>query len=167
MKQLDRLLFVQGGECFFCKKPLQKSDASVEHLVASANGGTNAEDNCVACCKTLNALLGSKSLKGKLEVFLRQKGVFRCPAETSGSLAPAPAPNATVTKLGPSAKRVPARSAAARPSLTAVPAATPVSCRRQGSTLRSVTCPTCKHNLPVAVGQVDYVCSHCGGAFRY
>jgi 5-methylcytosine-specific restriction endonuclease McrA len=92
MKQLDRLLFVQGGECFFCKKPLRKADASVEHLLASANGGTNAEDNCVACCKTLNALLGSKSLKEKLEVFLRQKGAFRCPAETSVPQASSPAP---------------------------------------------------------------------------
>jgi len=37
-KPLDRLMFAQGGHCFFCKKPLSKSEASVEHLVASANG---------------------------------------------------------------------------------------------------------------------------------
>jgi hypothetical protein len=37
MKQLDRLLFKQGSQCFFCRKPLEPIDASVEHLVASAN----------------------------------------------------------------------------------------------------------------------------------
>jgi len=167
MKQLDRLLFVQGGECFFCKEPLQKADASVEHLLASANGGTNAEDNCVACCKTLNALLGSKSLKEKLEVFLRQKGAFRCPAETSLPQASSPAPKPAAAKLGLAAKRVPARSAVARPQLAAVPARPPLANRMENSSRSSVTCPTCKHTLPVAVGQIDYVCSKCGGAFRY
>src|SRR3954462_11502701 len=78
-KPLDRLLFAQGGKCFFCEGSLSQSEASVEHLVASANGGTNSDDNCVACCKALNALLGSKSLKEKVRVVLNQKGQFRCP----------------------------------------------------------------------------------------
>jgi len=62
-KSLERLMFVQGGLCFFCKQPLSKADASVEHLLASANAGNNHDDNCVACCKSFNALLGSMSLK--------------------------------------------------------------------------------------------------------
>ena len=61
-KSLGRLMFAQGGQCFFCKKTLTKQEASVEHLLASANGGKNSDDNCVACCKTLNALLGSMTL---------------------------------------------------------------------------------------------------------
>lgn len=76
---LERLMFAQAGSCFFCKKPLAKADASVEHLVASANGGSNADENCVACCKALNGLLGSMSLKEKIQVVLNQKGVFKCP----------------------------------------------------------------------------------------
>lgn len=79
-KPLDRLMFVQGGLCFFCKQPLSKSEASVEHLVASANGGGNGDDNCVACCKAVNAMLGNISLKEKLQVVLNQKGLFKCPA---------------------------------------------------------------------------------------
>jgi hypothetical protein len=79
MKQLDRLMFLQGGLCFFCKQPLPAAEASVEHLLASANGGSNSEDNCVACCKSLNAIFGHKSLKEKLQVVLNQKGQFRCP----------------------------------------------------------------------------------------
>lgn len=78
-KPLERLLFAQGGRCFFCAKVLQKDEASVEHLVPSARAGSNADDNCVACCKSLNSLLGSMSLKEKVKVFLNQKGDFHCP----------------------------------------------------------------------------------------
>jgi hypothetical protein len=79
MKPLDRLMFAQGGLCFFCEEPLLQSEASVEHLVASANGGGNGGDNCVGCCKALNALFGSMSLKEKFLLVLNQKGQFRCP----------------------------------------------------------------------------------------
>jgi hypothetical protein len=75
-------MFAQGGLCFFCRNPLAKADASVEHLVASANGGRNDDDNCVVCCKAMNALLGSMSLKEKIQVVLNQKGQFRCPNES-------------------------------------------------------------------------------------
>lgn len=86
-KPLDRLMFAQGGICFFCKKPLPKSEASVEHLVASANGGSNSDENCVACCKAVNALLGSMSLKEKIQVVLNQKGQFKCPNGTGSAKA--------------------------------------------------------------------------------
>jgi len=85
MKQLDRLMFLQGGLCFFCKEPLPAGDASVEHLLASANGGSNSEENCVACCKSLNALFGHKSLKEKLQVVLNQRGQFKCPKGTANA----------------------------------------------------------------------------------
>ena len=78
-RPLDRLLYAQGGDCFFCERSLPKEDASVEHLVASANGGSNGDDNCVVCCKALNALLGRMSLKEKIKVLLKQKGTFKCP----------------------------------------------------------------------------------------
>jgi hypothetical protein len=78
-KPIDRLLFAQGGLCFFCQRILSPADASVEHLVATTNGGSNNPDNTVACCKALNTLLGRMSLKEKLRVFLNQKGEFKCP----------------------------------------------------------------------------------------
>ncbi len=87
-KPLDRLMFAQGGVCFFCKKPLSKSEASVEHLVASANGGSNSDDNCVAVCKAVNGLLGSMSLKEKIQVILNQKGQFKCPNGAGSTAAP-------------------------------------------------------------------------------
>ena len=78
-KPLDRLMFAQGQLCFFCRQPLSKAEASVEHLLASANGGSNNDENCVACCKAVNALLGCMSLKEKFQVVLNQKGNFKCP----------------------------------------------------------------------------------------
>ena len=88
-KLIDRLLFAQGGLCFFCQRPLPPADATVEHLVAVANGGANADENCVACCKALNTLLGRMSLKEKLRVVLNQKGGFRCPNDRALAKAPA------------------------------------------------------------------------------
>jgi hypothetical protein len=78
-KLLDRLLFAQGQSCFFCSRPLSRNAASVEHLLAKCHAGTNAIDNCVACCQELNSLFGSMTLKEKMAVVLHQRGDFRCP----------------------------------------------------------------------------------------
>lgn len=92
-------MFAQGDRCFFCNMLLPKAEASVEHLVPSSRAGSNSDDNCVACCKAINALLGSMSLKEKIRVVLSQNGKFTCPNGTSATqltpLAPvsaAPAP---------------------------------------------------------------------------
>ncbi len=90
---LDRLIFAQGGLCFFCDKPLPKAEASVEHLFASSKGGSNADENCVACCKAFNALLGSMSLKEKFQVVLNQKGQFKCPNDGGTAKSKPPRPS--------------------------------------------------------------------------
>jgi 5-methylcytosine-specific restriction endonuclease McrA len=77
IKLRDRLLYAQGGLCFFCSKPLPRDLATVEHLDARANGGANADRNCVACCEDMNSLLGSMPLKEKFRVILNQKGTIR------------------------------------------------------------------------------------------
>lgn len=82
---LDRLLFAQGGDCFFCHQSLPRSEASVEHLVASTLGGGDTDENCVACCKTLNRLFGRMSLKEKMQLLLKQRGNFQCPAGFKGT----------------------------------------------------------------------------------
>lgn len=101
-------MFVQGGLCFFCKQPLPKAEASVEHLFASSNGGSNSDENCVACCKSVNALLGSMSLKEKFQVVLNQKGQFKCP-NGDGSVktaTPSKVPPTAPTKAPPKARAV-------------------------------------------------------------
>ena len=101
-KPLDRLMFSQGNACFFCDMQLPKSEASVEHLVPSSRAGSNSDDNCVACCKAVNALFGSMSLKEKIRVVLNQHGKFVCPngAGSADGIPPnlpeAPSQNSTV-----------------------------------------------------------------------
>ena len=90
-------MFAQGGLCFFCNQPLPKSEASVEHLVPSSRAGANSDDNCVACCKAVNGLFGSMSLKEKIRVVLNQKGKFVCPNGIGGS-TPAPQPTPAAQK---------------------------------------------------------------------
>lgn len=104
-KPLDRLMFAQGGLCFFCKKALSQTEASVEHLVATANGGHNHDDNCVVCCKALNALLGSMSLKEKIQVILNQRGDFKCP-NPKGAHKSAKAPAASHAAVSHASKSV-------------------------------------------------------------
>ena len=99
-------MFVQGGLCFFCKQPLPKAEASVEHLFASSNGGSNSDENCVACCKSVNALLGSMSLKEKFQVVLNQKGQFKCPngAGSVKTATPSKAPPSATSQATPKAQ---------------------------------------------------------------
>lgn len=80
MKQLDRLLFLQGHRCFFCDQAIPPGQASVEHIDALSNDGAKDDDNCVACCKTLNEILGNLSVKAKLKAVLNQQIAFVCPA---------------------------------------------------------------------------------------
>jgi hypothetical protein len=93
MKQLERLLFLQGHRCFFCQQTIPDGEASVEHLVASSNGGGNDDDNCVACCKAVNAVLGSLSIKAKIQAVLNQRGAFSCPRAPKFSPATPAQPN--------------------------------------------------------------------------
>ena len=172
MKQLDRLLFEQGGDCFFCKQPLQKADASIEHLHAVANGGTSAEENVVACCKAINALLSNKPLKEKFGIVLRQKAGFRCPADKPAQhqADPTPLQATSPAELPAKAKASPAPQTSPRPGPAAVRAPKLVSIAVPAvlkSSSAAVTCPTCRTSVASAVGQIDYVCPHCKGAFRY
>ncbi len=57
----------------------RSDDATVEHLVAQSNGGLSADDNCVACCRAINNLLGNKSYKEKLRIVLQHRPQFTCP----------------------------------------------------------------------------------------
>ena len=103
-KPIERLMFAQGGRCFFCAKALTKAEASVEHLVALTHGGKDGDENCVACCKSLNTLFGRMSLKEKLVIMLNQKGSFKCPAGTVSHPALATPAQTTPPQAKPAAK---------------------------------------------------------------
>jgi predicted nucleic acid-binding Zn ribbon protein len=86
MKQLERLLFLQGHRCFFCGEAIPSGEASIEHLAATSNGGAKDDENCVVCCKAVNTALGHLSVKAKLQAVLNHRGRFACPMSV-GSLA--------------------------------------------------------------------------------
>jgi 5-methylcytosine-specific restriction endonuclease McrA len=77
--KLRKMLYLQGGSCFFCGMALAEEDASVEHLNPKSRGGTCTEENEVVCHKTLNHAFGNMDLKRKFEFVLKTKGLFRCP----------------------------------------------------------------------------------------
>jgi hypothetical protein len=137
-KPLDRLTFVQGGLCFFCKEPLPKAEASVEHLVASANGGTNGDENCVACCKSVNALFGSMSLKEKFQVVLNQKGDFKCPNGNGTAHSPTPAVTKVPPKVTPVMKVKEDRLKLVMENLEQRDKAKPASVKTLGSTISAL-----------------------------
>ncbi|HUS34346.1 MAG TPA: endonuclease [Verrucomicrobiae bacterium] len=76
--KLDRLMLAQGNRCFFCELPLTREEASIEHLHAVANGGSGALENCVACCKAMNSLLGNLPLKEKFKAFQNDEWKSHC-----------------------------------------------------------------------------------------
>ena len=63
IKSLTRLLFAQGGRCFFCKESLPATDASVEHLVARANGGVKADRSYETVLKDTSVSCQTKRLR--------------------------------------------------------------------------------------------------------
>jgi hypothetical protein len=79
LTKLKKILYLQGGNCFFCGKPLPEGEASVEHLNPKSRGGTITEDNEVVCHKTLNEVFGNMDLKRKFEFVIKAMGAFRCP----------------------------------------------------------------------------------------
>jgi len=79
LKKLERMLFLQGGKCFFCGELLEPDDASIEHLLPLSQDGKRVESNEVVCHKTVNEAFGSLDLKRKMEFILRSAGRFQCP----------------------------------------------------------------------------------------
>jgi len=79
LTKLSKMLYLQGGTCFFRGRPLIEVDASIEHLNPKSRGGTSTEDNEVVCHKILNYAFGNMDLKRKFEFVLKTKGAFRCP----------------------------------------------------------------------------------------
>jgi hypothetical protein len=77
--KLGRMLYLQSGRCFFCKKELKETDASIEHLHPTSKGGKRTDDNEVVCCKALNQTFGNMELKRKFEFVLQSAGNFKCP----------------------------------------------------------------------------------------
>ncbi len=80
--QVETLLHRQGGLCFYCRKPLPRKDASIEHIIPNSTIGAEGFNNLAACCKSMNSHLQGISPKHKIELLLNHWGGCPCPDPT-------------------------------------------------------------------------------------
>jgi 5-methylcytosine-specific restriction endonuclease McrA len=79
LTKLEKMLYLQGGKCYFCGQVLLAAEASIDHLLPLSHGGQRVESNEVVCHKTVNEAFGSMDLKRKMDFILRSEGRFQCP----------------------------------------------------------------------------------------
>ena len=79
----ERLLFLQGGLCFYCRRKLNPDQATLDHVIPGSMGGKADETNLVACCRSINALFANLPPKRKMETLLSWRGRIPCPEKTN------------------------------------------------------------------------------------
>lgn len=68
----DQLWFEQGGYCILCMRPIGVNNASLDHVVPAAFGGSKDDDNFLVACRRCNQLRGNMPLV----VFMRLVDTF-------------------------------------------------------------------------------------------
>jgi 5-methylcytosine-specific restriction endonuclease McrA len=67
-----RLTNRQGGRCYYCRSrmggPGELREATIDHVIPKAGGGTDRLSNLVAACRLCNAAKGDLSAAAFLEV---------------------------------------------------------------------------------------------------
>jgi len=46
---------LEEGRCYYCARPFEASQLTMDHLVPLARGGKSTRTNCVCACKTCNS----------------------------------------------------------------------------------------------------------------
>ena len=80
--KVETLLHRQGGLCFYCRLPLPRYAASIEHVIPQNMSGAEGFNNLVACCKSMNSHLQGMSPKHKIELLLNHWGGCPCPDQS-------------------------------------------------------------------------------------
>jgi len=52
---LWRILEAQGGRCRYCRRPLTRREATIDHVIPRRLGGSDDENNLVAACQPCNS----------------------------------------------------------------------------------------------------------------
>lgn len=67
-----KVLKRDGLRCQYCGKPLTEEEATVDHVIPLAAGGTNGSSNLVVACEECNVILGAmnEGFEGKRQ-FIR------------------------------------------------------------------------------------------------
>jgi hypothetical protein len=76
--KLKSIYQFQNNTCFFCRKPIESGEESIEHLCPSSRGGLDSFDNCVVVCKKINQFFGSISVVEKMELLIENNGRLDC-----------------------------------------------------------------------------------------
>lgn len=64
---------LKGRKCHWCQKPFKSiEEATVDHVIALSNGGSNGDDNLVLACNDCNKKRGNQTTKKELET-IRKK----------------------------------------------------------------------------------------------
>lgn len=79
--RIQSLLHRQGGCCFYCRKPLAITDASIDHVIPQCMGFFEGFQNLVACCSDINSLFQGLPPKHKIEMILNAGGMSICPKD--------------------------------------------------------------------------------------
>jgi 5-methylcytosine-specific restriction endonuclease McrA len=79
-----RLLYLQGDLCFYCRRKLDLSNATIEHVIPKSMGGKGDESNVVVCCRAINNLFANMTPKQKIEALLAWHGRMPCPESSAG-----------------------------------------------------------------------------------
>jgi len=79
--QIQSLLHRQGGNCFYCRKPLAMQDASIDHVIPQCIGSYEGFTNLVACCREINLQFQGLPPKHKIELILNSNGLSVCPKD--------------------------------------------------------------------------------------
>lgn len=73
----EALVERDGNGCFYCGKPLGVEEATVEHLIPIATGGTNHQGNLALACFLCNSAAGTLPVRAKLEMAIFKRGLPR------------------------------------------------------------------------------------------
>jgi len=46
---------IQNTSCYYCQKPLEKKNVTMDHVVPISRGGKSTKGNIVPCCKICNS----------------------------------------------------------------------------------------------------------------
>lgn len=65
---LSRMLKRKEPRCWYCMRLVDRSNASVEHLIARSIGGDNSRDNLRLACRPCNVRAGNLPLEEKMEM---------------------------------------------------------------------------------------------------
>lgn len=79
---IKALIERDGENCFYCLLPMAANDITIEHLLATKNGGSSSRANLVLAHERCNHLAGHLSVMAKIR--MREQNLGRCSASGSG-----------------------------------------------------------------------------------